>query len=235
MRKIIAQTRVGMIQLSSITNVGSALYARLESDRVVVRDIHDKFSDSLEKFDFPVVIWDLMRRSSTECRSSREIKSKWVCRIFDQLADVAFDNPLRKEIAKASASSLVDALDHVVSSRSLFARKSGTFYQYSYQEGESSFVKEASEDMQDSLIKEKNSIPLLELIYWSEKIYFRDTDSTQLALKVLDSVFKENFEEKKLHLILTKHVFKAFAKADREYTSFSWSLPNRETCPCTVV
>jgi hypothetical protein len=217
-----------MIELSQT----SAVYAPLESERLILAELQEKFDKSLKRFDFTGVIWDLMAKSQSHLVEKR---CEWVCRIFHLLADRYFTKgSLEDRIAKASSASLVGALSHISQGRKPPAHRTISL-SFTYQMEEEDMIDYARELMEIAVQESRDPIGVFGQIYWWKKSYSNSKGCAQVAIDILNTIYVEETEEKHLYKKLAKHVFSSFQKAERSHSSFLWSLPRTEGCPCTII
>jgi hypothetical protein len=211
--------------------VSSAAYVPLipMKPQVEVAQLYANHRRAFAQFDFASPLLALMRMARNKGELSGPEKREWVLIAFRSMVDSAYETePLRKQIANASAVPLLEAFYTIAERSSLFIRDYSVFHTYSSSDPEL-FVNKLAEVWAPNL-KQGNIIPMLEIIYWMKFYYLRNQNEEVLSTSTLDIVFPKETDMKTLYFTLATIIFKALHEVSESYISLKQVKPPKEDC-----
>lgn len=221
--------------MASVRLVTSADYVHVDKQQAVeieIAQIYAKHRKSFEEFDFGTPLFALMRLASSKGELSGLEKKTWVLQAHQKLIELAYkDDPLKSEIATASGPSLLEAIYTIVSRVSLFSSDPTAFYTYFSYDADA-FTGRLIQKLSPT-IKERNLIPMIEVIYWMKLYYLRNSKLNELRDAALEKAFPKEVpadgvyagiitdEERALYVKLVPIVLDLFEVVANSYVSFS--------------
>ncbi len=221
--------------MASVRLVSSADYVHVDKQQAVeieIAQVYAKHRKSFEEFDFATPLFALMRLASSKGGLSGAEKKNWVLQAHQKMIELAYqDEPLKSEIATASGPSLLEAIYTIVSRVSLFSYDPTAFYTY-FSYHADVFTSRLIQKLSPT-IKERNLIPMIEVIYWMKLYYLRNTKLNELRDAALEKAFPKEVpadgvyvgiitdEERALYVKLVPIILDLFEAVANSYVSFS--------------
>ncbi len=187
---------------------------------------------SLDGFDFATPLLALMRKARNKMELSGPEKRAWVLESHGRMIELAYaEGSLKREISLASAASLLDSIFAVSERVSLLLREPSAFFTYSSSNTEV-FTHQLIQKL-SPVIRQKNIIPMIEMIYWMKFYYLHGSNLEDLC----DAAFKKAFpqqvptdgiyaaiisaEEREIYVQLAPIVLHLFHEVSISYFSLS--------------